>query len=137
VVLRQVQFCSRKDAEAMPARRNWAVISITEPVSAFGPAKLQEGWHLVLRLEFHDIDVHEEPYVMMSQEMAKQIVDFARDMAQEVEGILVHCNAGVSRSAAIALWIADEFDLPFNRAYQLHNKHVYKLLREAAHGESQ
>lgn len=131
-MLKQVQFCSRKDIEAMPARHNWAVISITEPVSAFGPARLREGWQLVLRLEFHDIDVDEEPYVMMTEEMAKHIVDFVRDMAQEVEGFLVHCNAGVSRSAAVAMWIAEEFDLPFNRSYQLHNKHVYKMLREAA-----
>jgi hypothetical protein len=29
-------------------------------------------------------------------------------------------------------WIADEFGLPFNRAYQLQNKHVYKLLRKAS-----
>lgn len=117
----------------MPAKPNWAVISITEPMSAFGQAKLKDGWHKVLRLEFHDLDVENEPYVLMDKEMARQVVKFARDNSQEIEGILVHCNAGVSRSAAIALWIADEFGLQFNRQYHLHNKHVYKLLREAAH----
>lgn len=136
-MLKEVKFCGRKDAEAMPALRDWAVISITDPLSAFGPAKLQDGWHLVLRMEFHDVDVEEEPYVLMDAEMAGQIVSFVRDMAQEVEGILVHCNAGVSRSAAVAFWIADEYNLPFNRNYQLHNNHVYKQLREAAHGASQ
>lgn len=135
VTLEQVQFCSRKEAEAMPARHDWSVISITEPISAFGQAKLQPGWHYILRLEFHDIDQEEEPYQLMTPEMAYNIVTFVREMAQEARGILVHCNAGVSRSAAMAMWIAEEFDLPFIRGYQLHNRHVYRLLCEAARRE--
>ncbi len=33
-----------------------AITSITEPGSAFGIAKLKDGWHSVLRCEFHDIE---------------------------------------------------------------------------------
>jgi len=127
--LKNVIFTGRDQAEASVGWSHWAVISI----SGLNPAVLKEGWHSLLRLEFDDIDVEEEPYILFCESQAEKIIDFvekARD-SQKVEGILVHCQAGISRSAAVAKWIAERYQLPFPSKYMLYNKHVYRVLRSA------
>jgi len=125
--LKNVVFTGRDQAEASLGWPHWAVISI----SGLNPAVLKGGWHSVLRLEFDDVDTPEEPYIMFSPAHANQIIDFAeaaRD-SHEVEGILVHCQAGISRSAAVAKWIAEKYGLPYPDKYSLYNKYVYSTLR--------
>jgi len=127
--LRTVLFCSQKEAQARAAWPGWAVISVTSAIAS--PADLQEGWTHVLRLAFDDIDVPEEPYVLFSEQQARSVIEFAAMChGEKIEGILVHCSAGISRSAAIAKWIADRYQLPFNDKYMLYNKHVHTTLRE-------
>ena len=127
--LKTVLFCSQKDAQARAAWPNWAVISVTS--ASTYPASLHDGWAYVLRLEFDDIDMPEEPFTMFSEQQARDVIEFAKMCHGEgVEGILVHCHAGVSRSAAIAKWIADRYQLPFPNKYMLYNKHVHTTLRE-------
>lgn len=137
MTLRLVTFESRAKAEARPGWSDWAVISISEPASSEGPANLRDGWFEVLRLEFHDItepdwrDNPAEPYVLFNEQQARVIIGFVRRCNDEgVAGILVHCKAGVSRSAAVAKWIADRYQLSFPREYELFNRHVYMTLRE-------
>ena len=87
----------------------------------------------VHRLEFHDIEAErkDEPYVLMSEQQALELVNFVNSVASEVEGVIVHCRAGISRSAAVAKWIAEAYGIKFNHEYPHYNKHVYKLLVEA------
>jgi predicted protein tyrosine phosphatase len=126
--MRQVRFVSHADAEAHPALSSWAVISITD--INYADANLQHGWHDVLRLKFDDIDdISHDGYVRMGELQARSVVDFVRRVEREgVDGVLVHCWAGVSRSAGVAKWIAQQYDLPFLASYSLYNKHVYSLL---------
>ena len=76
-------FCSRKKAEARPGWSDWAVISISEPEPSntllYGPAQLQTGWGQILRLEFHDIDEPEEPYILFTGKQAREIIQFVRE----------------------------------------------------------
>ena len=128
-------FVSRTAAENTAGWDNWAVISITEPDSFFGEAKLLHGWYAVNRSCFHDADPARdcgEPRVLMNDKQAIEIVDYAHAVAPHVEGILVHCKAGISRSAAVAKWIAETFGLPFNHRYESFNKYVYEQLVMAA-----
>ncbi len=125
-MLRSVMFCGRAEAKAEIPRQDWAVISIGEWGS--DPAELQEGWHSILRLEFHDIDAELEPYDLFSEVQARRIIQFVKEIEPEVSGILVHCRAGISRSAAVAKWIAETYGLRFPESYSLYNKHVYKML---------
>jgi predicted protein tyrosine phosphatase len=134
VELKNVIFTGRDQAEASAAWPHWAVISI----SGLNPAVLKEGWHSVLRLEFDDIDVVgdfdlSEPYILFSEAQAEQVIEFVQTVrdSHEVEGILVHCQAGISRSAAVAKWIAEKYVLPYPERYMLYNKHVYRTLSEA------
>lgn len=127
--LRDIMFCSQKEAQARPAWPSWAVISITGSCPC--PANLDPKWQAILRLEFDDIDWEEEPYQLFSEQQAREIIAFAKECAETgIDGILVHCHAGISRSAAVAKWIADRYRLPFPEKYMLYNKHVYATLRE-------
>lgn len=129
----KVIFVGRATAETTPGWGDWAVVSITEPGFP-GEAKLMDGWHSVCRVFFHDVDPNVpcgEPHTLMSEADAFKITQFVREVAPGVDGILVHCKAGVSRSAAVAKWIAKQFDVPFNHQYDRYNKFVYDMLIKA------
>lgn len=138
----KLRFASREEAEAAQPDLHLAVISITNPEQKL--AEIGSGWFDVLRLQFHDIDLNRpisahlradllRRYQPMSEEQAAEVVQFvARMVAAKVVGFLVHCEMGVSRSAAVAKWIADRYKLPpLGPAVQRHNRHVYQLLVEA------
>lgn len=129
----KVIFVGRATAETTPGWQDWAVVSITEPGFP-GEAKLLPGWHSVCRVHFHDVDPNipcGEPHTLMNEADALKITQFVREVAPGVDGVLVHCKAGVSRSAAVAKWIAKQFDVPFNHKYDRYNKFVYDMLVKA------
>jgi predicted protein tyrosine phosphatase len=129
--LQKVMFVGRATAETTYGWDNWAIISITEPATHHteaNEAKLMDGWQLVHRSAFFDLVEERWPYSLMTYEDAFQIVNFVNKNAKKVEGIMVHCKAGISRSAAVAKWISLVYDLPFNHEYEHYNWHVYKLL---------
>lgn len=97
---------------------------------------IQPGWHDVLQLAFHDIDADEPegPYVLMSEDDARRIVAFVEQVAPKIDVLMVHCRAGISRSAAVAKWVAEHYGLPFNHDYCLYNRHVYRLLTGTVNG---
>jgi len=94
----------------------YIVISIYEPDDPEGPAKLKESKHLldVLRLTFHDIDdagtyrtlypnsAKAKKLVSISDAQAKEIVEFVTKHICDVEVIVCQCDAGISRSSAVA-----------------------------------
>ena len=128
--VKHVIFTSQNSACERPAWRNWAVISITDVGT--NDAQLNQGWLDVLRLGFDDIDHEIAGYVLMGDLHARAIIQFVMRMHDDkrCEGILVHCWAGVSRSAAVAKWIAERYKLRFPDGYEYANQHVYMLLRE-------
>lgn len=139
-MLKKVIFTGRYSVETCGPWPDFAVISLGEPDASNGAPQIQNGWHDVLRLEFHDItpdtlDV-EGAYTLMSDADAQQIVEFVKKVAPNVEGIIVHCRAGISRSAAVAKWICGEYKIPFNHKYDRYNDFVYRLMLLAAAGSS-
>ncbi len=132
----KVIFVGRATAETIPGWQDWAMISITEPdpVTGNAEAKVLPGWRSLFRTAFHDItpDHPKDAFLtLMDEQHAREIVAFVRQIATDVEGIMIHCKAGISRSAAVAKWIAMEYGLPFNHDYEKFNRHVYDLLVEA------
>lgn len=99
-----ITFISQYEAESLPGKRNVGVISITDP--SRDPADINPGFGGVLRLGFHDIEAREEDerFKAISHDQANQIVSFFRHArAYGLTEITVHCWAGVSRSAAVAI----------------------------------
>jgi hypothetical protein len=139
-MLTKVMFVGRYSAENCGPWSDFALISLGEPDAAEGDPQIQDGWHDVLRMSFHDItpdtlDV-DGSYTLMADSDAQKIVAFVKEVAPNVEGIIVHCRAGISRSAAVAKWICGEYSVPFNAKYRKYNDFVYRLMVLAAAGSS-
>ncbi|MBC7750766.1 MAG: dual specificity protein phosphatase family protein [Candidatus Saccharibacteria bacterium] len=130
-MVKRVTFVSRTKAENTFDIDDCAVISISEPNSFLGLADLRQGWFEVLRMEFDDVDLAtcgNQSNKFMSIHQARVIAAFVDSVAPEVSLIMVHCKAGISRSAAVAKWIAERYGLPFDHTYKYYNQHVYKQL---------
>jgi predicted protein tyrosine phosphatase len=124
-MLKTILFTDKPTAERNAGQPDWAVISITGFAQS---ASLRDGWLDVLRLEFDDTD-DKDTIFAFNVLLADQINRFVDKVKERgAAGILVHCHAGVSRSAAVAKWIARREGLPFNDRYELYNKLVYSVL---------
>ena len=99
--------------QIMVSNRHWAtdftqipdlpphiIISITDPGTL--PAILRPNFQTkgILRLEFEDVD-GDQPEAM-TLEQAEAIANFVNEHKDLIDIILVHCEAGVSRSAGVA-----------------------------------
>lgn len=101
----RVDVYSRAHAEALAPTHNTVVISISKPEP---PARLKDGWEDVLRLEFHDVvsiplGMQEcEPFL---DHHVEEIHDFVEENLDK--DFMVHCDAGMSRSVAVGVFIQD------------------------------
>ena len=82
-----------------------AMISISTP-GTWEP-DLADFAH-VLKLEFHDVEDDAEPWVVFDADHARKIIEFVSRLhgAENAWEVIVHCKAGLSRSPAVALYIA-------------------------------
>lgn len=108
---------SRSEAKAFTSDVPWAAISVSTYADDF--PKLNKCQQVgLLQLCFHDIDEldrwadspayeAEAVPVMFTYQMAQQVWCFVEQHRGKIETLLVHCEAGVSRSPAIAGAIAE------------------------------
>lgn len=105
--MKSVVFYPRAVAEGLHPNGQEVIVSIHDREQ--GPAQLQDGWKDILRLSFHDTDVPKDNYNVFGPEQAKAVMAFIEQHA-DVERVVVHCNMGVSRSAAVAMFISEQQD---------------------------
>jgi predicted protein tyrosine phosphatase len=96
------------------------------------------GCTKTLSLLFEDITDKENEnligHILFSEDQAKLIIDFLNDLKQERQKILlVHCDAGVSRSGAVGIFACryfklDENEFRIDNTNILPNSYVYDLL---------
>ena len=104
-----VFYTSRKLAESLAGNPYMAVISITDPTTP--PARLDPLFRHVLRLSFYDAvpaDEYQPPLPgLFDLAMARRIDAFVTQLqaAPFAMSVMVHCEYGISRSAAVALFI--------------------------------
>ena len=88
----------------------------------------------VLDLAFHDIACHYGGYAPMSQEQAREIVSFVKRWKDKVSVVVSQCDAGISRSAAVAaaldLWLNGVDSISSNPIYFPNVQVKATLLRE-------
>ncbi len=88
-------------------------------------------WRNVLCLKFHDISYAtsrgEHPLVLFSDDQAYDILQFLK-FNEHRDYAIVHCDAGISRSAGVAKFIAGIYGLKFPEHYTNHNSHVFSTL---------
>lgn len=104
----QIDFMSLVLLERSKGRPDWAVISITD--SDQSPAVIPDGYGHRLQLSFDDLDtdaIHQGSTGVPFEEQDAQILwGFIKRVGQDAatHGLLVQCEAGRSRSAAIAIF---------------------------------
>jgi predicted protein tyrosine phosphatase len=149
-----IAIASRLMAEKASAliKTPHAIISITDPDSglpSFAPNENRIG---ILSLRFYDLeDISDQmapkdavEYLaqfgdgLFKDDQAAQIVDFVEGIKDRIKGILVHCEAGVSRSAAVAAVIELVLNGSDERVFQDRryspNQYVYRKLLKAWQG---
>ena len=119
-----------------PLETTCIVISVTDPDSA--PAQFHRNPQIksVLRLSFEDVDT--DTAGAMTKEDAERIVSFVKRWKTKVPQIIVHCEAGISRSAgicaALMLWLTGSdqavFDDPQYRPNMGCNRLVLNEIQE-------
>lgn len=107
----EVHFVSREAAEALMFYPDTAIISITDPGKRL--AAVPAWFRQVLRMSFYDAVPGDEfiPIPVpgcFDHIMAREIHDFVSSLHQAPAScrVVVHCEEGVSRSAAVALFIS-------------------------------
>ena len=138
-MIRSVDFISQGAAEDMPGlpmQDAVAMISISTP-GTWEPHLAPFSEKLVL--EFHDVEDHDEPWVVFDNEHAATLVAFVERLldAEKKWDVVVHCKAGISRSSAVALYIesVSQCEFPRRRFAGFANRLVTKTL-EAVSGRS-
>jgi hypothetical protein len=122
-----------------PTKDTHAYISIygTEMDEQPAPKINNPLWMDGIQLMFDDVDNDYAPLRLkaITDEQADNIVQFVRrihDLPDEIT-LIVHCFAGVSRSAGVGRFVNDMFnlDLPNYRNLKLYNIAVYRQLVDA------
>ena len=141
MTIKAIFFASRLPAESLLGSVNTAVISIKDPGTA--DARLSADFKYVLRMAFYDAMPADEflPAPMpglFDYRMAREITDFVATLqgAREDITIMVHCEYGVSRSAAVALFIEAYTAVPLTArdfAYDANPWVVDRMLLENDH----
>lgn len=110
MTINHVCYASRELAESLAGNPYMAVISITDPGTP--DAKLDPMFQHILRLSFYDA-VPADEYLpspipgMFDYPIARRISNFVGELhsAPFEISVMVHCEYGVSRSAAVALFV--------------------------------
>ncbi|WP_019680613.1 hypothetical protein [Ruminococcus flavefaciens] len=122
-VLKHIQY------EYAQKTDTYAVISIQD-TEGFGIEFRDSSYCKdVLTLYFDDLEESCPGYKMINDAQAEQIIHFIKDH-QDVDTLLIHCYAGVSRSRAVGVFASELLGIPFSsgRAF---NEYVYSMLKDA------
>ena len=130
-----ITVLSQYATEHYQPRPSSICISITGTI--IPQAVIPDGYIEILRLRFDDVHDHQrdpgaQPFTL---DMAAQIAKFV-SRHQSVEEIVIHCHQGVSRSAGVAMALADVFagghaEKAFEYRLPEHHRKVRVLTRGA------
>ena len=111
----------------------YIVISITDEYGA--PANIPENNNLldILRLQFSDINEVIDQYHTIHKFQAESIANLVIKYHDKVDLIVVHCEAGISRSAGCAMAIEEWYwkKPVISSKYPLANRKVYRMVYDA------
>jgi predicted protein tyrosine phosphatase len=91
---------------------NVGLISITDPDRKL---RLRSTWASVLQIRFRNLeDAYHRQVAPFTEYYAEQIVKWLRQNEDRFKGVYVHCVYGLSRSAAVAKFVAEVYNIPLN-----------------------
>lgn len=134
---RRINFYPTSDS---PSKDTHAFISIygNEPDELPAPKINHPLWYDGIQLQFDDVDI-EYPILRLkpiSKEQAVEIVRFVTMLHElpQPMNLVVHCYAGVSRSAAVAHFVNENFVHGHPTHGGLFNATVFRELSNVLHG---
>lgn len=140
--MKEVFVRSKGNAALFESEVPFAVISVATYAGEW-PKITDINRVALLQLSFADRDMIKETtpevvakYDLFRPEQAKQIIDFVGENWDKVEAFLIHCEAGISRSPAIAAAItkiAGGEDGYYFKHYSP-NRYVYTTILESYFG---
>lgn len=146
MTIRNIFILSRIEAEkfnpATVAVPPCTLISITEPHEVLPNFVYGKEYFSTHRFSFHDVTANTAwesggRYKAMTLDQACDLAKNIRDVELEISTLVIHCAAGLSRSSAVALAIAEHLKLSHvvqeihNSMHYFPNGHVLKLMRLA------
>ena len=117
-----------------------AIISINTPGDSANTFCKTNSIRKVLTLFFSDIGVRDTEGVPMSKEDALKIAEFVKWLkTTDTKELWVHCDAGVSRSAAVGAailkYLTGDDSAIYNNPNYYPNPDVYSLTLKALYGD--
>lgn len=107
--MKKIRFLSRRAAADLQPQLGAVLISIhdrSEP-----PLAPRAGWAAILVQRFHDTDGSQMGLEVFSDEQAREVLAFALQH-QDCPELVIHCQQGSSRSAALALILSEKYGVP-------------------------
>lgn len=136
--LKQIFVMSRKEAHKYsfrPHKEKAAVISIIDVDKNFVNFRNNNMNNIVAVLNLFFDDVCGDEPNCMNENDSEKIAEFAKNIVDKVDQVIVHCEAGVSRSAGVAAALMKYFnndDMPiFNNPQYCPNMHCYSMVLDA------
>ena len=120
--------CNRDKVESHEFRVPHLMISISAPNDK-PKLPINKNRIATLSLGFHDIDKSLKEYKIFSKKDAYKIFEFLK-LNKSIKNIVIHCDAGISRSPGVAAALAKIFnkdDSLYFKTY-LPNRLVYKTM---------
>lgn len=121
--------------------KNHAFISIKDSSDSFIVSEEEKhNWLNGLSLVFDDVDDQtKDNFVVISKEQCQEIISFVSNLQESSLPIvlIIHCFAGISRSAAVGKWVNDSFKLflpNYKNNSMIYNRQVYSLLNKTFYG---
>lgn len=120
-------------------KKDCIFISITDPELCKNDFAKNPHIKAILRLAFDDVDGFQDKMFSTDQPMtltqAKEIANFVLEWKDKVDLIVVHCEAGISRSAgvcaAIMKYLTNDDMAIFGNCYFCPNMYCYRLVLNA------
>ena len=125
---------SRKTAQTYRPKGPAALISIVDPESE--EMETDHSYDHAIYLRFHDIDRTISGYTTFDYEDAKFILEFYK-AHRDVDEFVIHCGAGISRSAAVAAALSKIHtgdDMEFYGGRFIPNSLVYSMILYQRYG---
>ena len=122
-------FCEPGVSEYPEESDSYVVISIQDTKDGGFGFELKENRYCkaVLTVNFDDIAKPEHGLKMISRSQAEEIIAFIRTHSDDVDTLLIHCFAGLSRSAAVGM-IARKILGQTSDKPEYYNRYVYEEL---------
>ena len=122
-------FCEPGVTEYAEKTDTYAAISIQDTYGGGFGFELKKNKYCkdVLTLYFDDIEEPEHGLRLISSPQAIAIVKFIKAHSEDVDTLLIHCFAGVSRSRAVGAFAREVLDIPPTDETD-YNEYVYAIL---------